>query len=194
MEKAMDKSVRLSNNIRDGILKAILSSAFDKKKEALEERRLALSEEVYNDIYPAKVREKMYALEAGWLPESNQFQVQFGGHSSGVCERNLKEPKRFLAKHRERSYGQILKVYDNSHRFTKKHDDLTADITDYKESYNRSNNEARAILYSCNTTKQLKEAWPEIAKFVEIYESPSERTTAIVPITTELNKALGLAS
>jgi len=185
-----DKSTKLTNGMRDSILSQIIKGAYLEKEKSLEEKRLAFSLDVYNDFYPEKIREQMDALPQGWLPERTEFKVQFGGDSSGVCRRMLKEPKRFQERHS--GFSAVIKVYDNSHKFTKRHDEITNALSDLTNEVSQSKTEANAILYSCHTTLQLKTAWPEIAKYVGVYEQKSERTTAIVPMTTDLNKKLGL--
>lgn len=184
------KSTRLTKENKEMIAKKIISDAYDKKKKALEEERYAFSEKVYADIYEKNL-EQINNLPSGWLIESNEFMVQFGSSSTGYCQRMLKNKKRFLAKDTE-SYRQCLKIYDDGHKFTKIHDDLTDKIDFLKEEIKKSEREVWAMLNSCNTTKQLKEAWPEITKYVENFEPASERTTAIAPIIGDLNERLGL--
>lgn len=191
----MGKSIRLSNSVRDEIISRLINEAFDKKFEDIDSERYALSLKVYNDVFSKKERDAMYELPDGWLPTVSEMKVQFGGDSCGVCRREFKEPVRVPAKYTE-SYGRIYKVYPDNHAFTKLHDSITSDFDSLKQLKNKAIAQAKAVLYSCNTTKALKEAWPEIENLVCEYEpsEESENKTAIVPVANGLNQILGLAA
>lgn len=183
-------SVRLTNDIKEGVIKNILAHSLGKEAEKLEQRRKELSDEVYNDYYDKTTRDKINALPDGWLPKRDRMHVVFGNSSTGYCERNFKEPKRFLARDMEH---RALKVYPYEHRLTAKHDKLTDDIKEHNEKMKKAEISARGVINNCNTTKQLKEVWPSIAKFVESYEPSQKKTgTEIAPVLTDLNKMLGL--
>lgn len=184
------KSIRLTKEMRENIVSRVLKDAYDEKKEAIQQERYDFSEKVYADIYK-KDLEAMTVLPDGWLPVSDEFMVQFGSDSTGYCRRMLQKKKRFLAKHLE-SYRQCLKIYDDEHEFTKIHDDLTKRIEDIDDEYKKTRIEIYGIVNSCNSTKQLKDAWPEIAKYVEIFEPTEQRTTEIAPVLDDINKRLGL--
>lgn len=183
-------STRLTKEMKEQIASKILSKAYIKKEKSIEEQRFAFSERVYKDIYKKEL-DQMNDLPQGWLPESSEFTVQFGGRQTGYCRRMLREPKRFQAHHVKR-YNQCIKIYSDNHKFTKKHDALTEKWESIREEKKNAERSIWAMLNSCNTTKQLKEAWPEIAKYVEIFEPASERSTAVAPIMDNLNKQLGL--
>lgn len=137
------KSIRLTKETRKNIISRILKDAYDKKLDAIQEERFEFSEKVYADIY-SKELEKMNALPNGWLPEDTEFMVQFGSDSTGCCRRMLKEKKRFLAKHKE-SYRQCLKIYEDDHKYTKIHDDLTSRLEDLKQERNKTHSEIWGI-------------------------------------------------
>ena len=65
------------------------------------------------------------------------------------------------------------------------HEAITSKIDNLKKEVRESYNQTKAIIYSCNTTRQLKDVWPECAKYIEVYEPVEQRTTAIAPITDE---------
>ena len=185
------KSTKLSNQLRDSILSQIITKAFDDRAKKIMEERMDFSLTVYNDLYNESTRKEMYDLPDGWLPESDEFYVQFGSAGSGYCRRAFKDSMRFLWKHKK-SYSQCLKVYEESDPLSVQHDELTKKVEKLDEERAKAKRDAYAIIYSCNTTKQLKDVWPAIAKYVEQYEPAIERTTDIVPITDGLNAILGL--
>ena len=186
------KSTRITERLGLQVIEHIIAGAFDEKEAAIEQQRFDFSVQVYEDLYDDSTRKEMEALPNGWLVESDTFNVQFGATSSGYCRRNLQKKKRFLAKHKE-SHSQCLKVYEESHPLAVAHDNLTKAQESLKEEKYRAIASAKSLVFSCRTTKQLKELWPEIKKYIEPYESVEERTTtALAPITTELNKILGL--
>jgi hypothetical protein len=186
------KSTRLTKEMKRAITEKILVDAYKGRIDALENDRLDFSEVVYKDIYK-KDLPQMDALPSGWLPESCEFMVQFGSQQTGFCRRMLREPKRFLGSDKK-SHRQCLKIYDDNHKFTKIHDELTERKELGKQEYSASKREIISILDSCSTTKQAKEAWPEIEKYIENFEPVKERITQIVPIMGDLNERLGLVA
>lgn len=191
------KSIRLTNQVRDKILDDLLAKAFDPKEEKLQKRRFDLSSKVYNDVYTKKQRDKMQEMPEGWLPKVNSLSVQFGGAGGDVCKRQFPEGEEVLVPYKDKGSWagtNILKVYDHSHKLTIEHDNLTDDIEEFKSQKRTTEAEARTVIYSANTTKALKEAWPQIAKIVEKYEPSegSQNNTSIIPVTNSLNQKLGL--
>ena len=184
-------STRLTKEMREAVALKIIEDTIGKNDEKIEKRRNDFSVKVYNTIYPKTMRDKMYALPDGWLPESDSFMVQFGASSMGYCRRALTEKKRFLASHKH-SHSQCIAVYDDAHPLTKEHDEITKALYEQNEKKRDAYSKTMSILNSCHTTKQLKDLWPEVAKYIEGYEPKEERTTAIVPVTGELNALLGL--
>lgn len=185
-----NKSIRLTNQVRDELIGKLLDNAFGEKANQIKEWRFDFSEKVYNDIYDKKTREAMLALPDGWLAEKTEFHVQFGGDSRGYCERMLREPKRFLAKH---SRGAI-KVFDVSHKLTIEHGKIDVAIEDLRQERRTAEQQARAVIYSCTTTAHLKSTWPEIADEVVQFEPKGEtdKANAIIPVMEGLNERLGL--
>lgn len=190
----MKKSIRLTNQVRDEILLKLLQHGFDAESKKIEKRRHELSVKVYNDVFSKKDRDLMDAIPAGWLPEVSEMKVQFGGASSGVCEREFEKPVKMPHKHVRYRSTNILKVYDDNHKFTQEHDSVTDDQKALKEKRNKAEAQAKAVLFSCNTTKALKDAWPAIVEIVEHYEpsADSENQTALVPVENGLNELLRL--
>jgi hypothetical protein len=190
----MTKSIRLTNQVREEILQKLLDKGFSAKKKEIEARRNELSIKVYNDVFSKKDRDLMQSLPQGWLPEISEMKVQFGGTSSGVCQREFQTPVRMPYKHVYSCSTNVLKVYEDSHKFTIEHDKITDDTKVFCSERVKAEAQTKAVLYSCNTTKALKEAWPEISSIVEAYEPAegSQNETAIVPVANGLNSILGL--
>ena len=185
------KSTKLTKYLRDSICRQIIKDSFDSQFAEIEAERKVFSLKVYDDIYSGETRQAMDALPSGWLPESDEFYVQFGADGSGYCRRAFDSPKRFLGKD-VITRTQCLKVYDTGHPLTHEHEDLTNKLNDLRAKKDKAIQQAMAVLESCTTTKQLKELWVEIAKYVEQYEPTEERTTAVALVTDELNELLNL--
>jgi hypothetical protein len=190
----MTKSIRLTNQVREEILKTLLDKGFSEKKKALEARRNELSIKVYNDVFSKKDFDLMQSLPQGWLPGVTEMKVQFGGTFSGVCQRQFQEPVRMPHKHVSYGSTNILKVYEDSHKYTVENDKITDDVRMLKSEMIKAEAQTKAVLYSCNTTRALKDAWPEIAIIVEAHEPAegSQNETALVPVANGLNSILGL--
>lgn len=178
-------AVRLTNFIREQILNALLKHSFEARENDLKERKQAFAKEIYNDIYPPKVRAAMAALPAGFLPTDKYLRVAFeGGSYTRVCF-GERLP---IAKAHEYN---AAKVYPPEHPFTARFIALDREEKDLEREKDEAKNNAKAVLESVTTVKKLIDVWPEVETFARPYAAESTSRAVALPIR-ELNAMLGL--
>jgi len=178
-------AVRLTNFIREQILAAVLKHAFEAREKDLKERKQAFAKEIYNDIYPPKVRAAMAALPEGFLPTSDYLKVSFEGGSYTRVDFGESLP---IAN--DHMYS-AAKVYPPEHPFTARFIALDREEKDLKREKDEAKNNAKAVLESVTTVKKLIDVWPEIETFARPYAAESTSRAVALPVR-ELNARLGL--
>jgi hypothetical protein len=197
-------STRLTNELRDKIAADILRHRFTEQVDALIADRAVFADAIYTDIFRKSDREKMAALPKGWLPEETSIGAQFGeasgryenvnfngffyGKLSGLRTTREGETvtRRVPYKHRT----GCAKVYDDAHKLTQRHMELSDRLTTLTEEYSAAKRQTMAALHSASTIKRLVEAWPEVAPFTAKYENAPSQLPS-VPVA-KLNEMLGL--
>ncbi len=160
-------AVRLTKLIREQILNALLKHSFEAREKGLKERKQAFAKEIYNDIYPPKVRAAMAALPAGFLPTDNDLTVSFEG---GGCPRADFGERLPIAKAHEYN---ATKAYPPEPPFTARFIPLDREEKDLKREKDEAKNNAKAVLERGTTVKKLIDAWPEVETFARPYAAES---------------------
>jgi len=182
-------SVRLTNEMRWAVLKALLAKAFDEEYRVYNQACEALGDLVYDDVYDRPARRMMARLPDGFLPEASQMKVSFGGEVDLV---HFSKPRRIANKHDGYEWNKAS-VYGCDHAFSVEHGRLVRLKRDLEERYAKAKKDAMAVLESCRTTGQLVEVWPEVAPFVEpLVDSPEKRVTSLTVPIAVVNDELGL--
>jgi len=184
------KSRQLSQEIRDHIEHDLIQDSFGDELADLKEKSFDLAIKAYNKIYCDKLQVAMSQVREGWLPRGKSFSVQFGTSSQGFQRLTLKEEVMFPYK--DYAKNQALIVFDDDDEITREFWKLEK-IEQYLKDKKRETRKAiKQVTYSCNTTRQLKEKWPEIKKYVEKHERVFEYESNIAPVLDDLNKKLNL--
>lgn len=193
---------KLTNWIRESIAKDLMKHRFADQALQLVRDRAALAADVYNDVYCEADRRKMVALPSGWLCSDRNITVQFGDgrgfeqlHFSGAVYGEVGtvlkdpiEPVEMLVTHQhERG---CAKVYELTHPFSLRRDDLRARDKDLGEAIRTARRQTEQALLKATTIKRLIELWPEIEPFASDYEEKPKPLPALP--TSELNALLGL--
>lgn len=193
-------SIRLTNEIRESITKAMLKHRFSKELEKLLRMRAKLADRVYRDLYTASERKQMEALPGGWLPSSEGIKFQasgcyqhipfnggfYGELNSAITSKPERVPRLFAAEHN----GSCVKVYDGAHPISAAHMEAEASFKDLSDRYSTAKRQIEAALAKASTTKRLIELWPEAAPFCAPFEKDAPSLPS-VPVST-LNALLDL--
>jgi len=191
-------STKLTNWMREAIVKAVVQHRFAEPAMAIVARRAALAAKVYDDLYSAADQKKMAALPAGWLPEDDDLYAQFGvggyerlafsGAAYGSAGKVLAEPlttsvRRFASIH---TRGRCVKSYDGSHPLAVEYEGINGDQKELESQIDAATRQATAAVGSASTIKRLIDLWPEIAPFASEYEDAAKPSLPALP-TDQLN-------
>lgn len=180
-------SQRLTNYVREAILKAALDRAFKAREEELKAEQRAFADAVYHDQYPPELLSKMKALPDGFLLTDDDFRVRFGSNN---WERVCWGERRIIAKKHE---GTAI-IYDDDHALSLRFNELERKDEELCAEKTAAERNAKAVLNSVTTYNKLIEVWPEIEPLAAPFKQNEARATTFalsLPIT-QLNKALGL--
>jgi hypothetical protein len=184
LEEVMTK--RLNEGMRKAIVERLMRHAFDKETKDLADQKRKLNEDIYNDIYSAKLRALMRKLPSGYFAEGVDLYVQIGGEFVQVP---VSEHKPVAHKHTRCSTA--AKIYQSTDPIAERHDEWRKQRRNLRERQDKAKSAASAALGSCSTMKQLLEVWPEAAPFVKDFlDTP--KTVALTIAPKELNQHFGL--
>lgn len=199
-------SVRLTNDIRDGVLHRLLLRRFGDQVVELLERQTVLGALVYEAVYDQKARRLMASLPEGWLPSEDELKIKFGSDITHVywhprfdieTRRLIPDKYRQVGpSHRLVSYAHCSGVaYDFHalHALSVEHHSIQSGMALLKEAVSEVRGRTRSALNTATTVGKLKELWPELEPFLRGYERVEEggRRVPSIPVA-DLNKALDL--
>lgn len=181
------KSRPITYEITDKIVSQIVNGFLVEKDEQLKKDSFDFAERVYKDVYKSELK-KISDLPDGYLPERGSICVQFSEGSDGFVRLLFQGQKRILDKHT----SNAAKLYENDDELTIEFFNLQMRSSNLKQDRKTMTTQLKAVVNSHNTTKQLKDAWPEIKKYVEPFEIVPEKRRSLAPIINDLNKKLQL--
>ena len=178
---------RLTKQLREAMLGAILSHAFDAKQQEAKREKIQAGEKVYQDIYtPYLVA--MESLPKGFLPKYSMFYIAIAGQVHTV---DLSEGRLIGRGHGDR-HSEKAKLYVGDEQFAKNYLDAVEQCKDLRTQRDQMSREITPVLESVHTFKKLWEVWPESKSLLEKFEV--KPAIAILPAVqvNKLNVALGL--
>lgn len=180
-------TTKLTNHIRESILKDLLAYAFLERAQAQIDAECDFSTAVFEDVY-SKHLDMIKSAPDGFFCRFD-YNVPADWRSFGVKHRenaNRRMPSGARS-------NQAIKWYDLDHAMTVKFLKLKADREALKLEIERTSRTAKATLASVSTISKLIDVWPEARVFAEKYAVQGE-AKAILPAIPrrELNNALGL--
>lgn len=201
-------STRLTNNIRESLLKKLLTRAFQERSQDLVDRCAAFAVRVYDDVYRGKL-EQINGLPSGWLPQEDyvtvsmgtdhvrmRFNGSLGGwglpealRETGAVRENLKKPMPYG----DASGRRVSKQYEATSKLAEEYEALKREQQDLCEEISAAKRTASAAMNSVSTVKKLIEVWPEVEEFAKSYLVEGERRAVLPDIPRDkLNAALNL--
>lgn len=182
-------SRKMTNEIREAIVKASLKHRFKEATEKLIADRRALGDRIYEAAYNAEIRELMDKLPTGFLyeaPEINFFPSKGSRRSSRLP---LTKTRRFPL---DAQYCYRETGFELSSKLELAYAKLMEREQKILEEQNQAENALRSTLAAYNTVKRLIEGWPEIEPLVPEWAKLSDDRKLPVPQVKQLNKLLGL--
>jgi len=179
-------SIRLTRGTRHAILCRLMDHVFGKRQEQLAADERSLGDDVYEDIYPTSLQERMLDFPDGFFRRTDSIAVLFGVERAFL----------HLSTTRLTAYAhgshEGAKSYDAGHPLSIRYFDIDKRRQVLSEERNRAKREVKAALDACATVRSLQEAWPEAAPFVKDFAEFKSVIDLPVPIK-DLNSRLGLA-
>lgn len=153
--------MRLNKNIKERIVRTMLSRAFDERELRLKKQKVAFAMRVYNDTFPLKERKLMASLPEGWLAEVPWKTAGFGYSTVTLTfDPAVRMPRSHTQRPRLNSYAV-------DHPFTADFEALEAEEKALLEEKKSAMRAANAVLDSVTTIARAKEAWPEASSIID---------------------------
>lgn len=189
------KPFRLTNNIRDAIIKDMIRHRFLKECTEHVTRRAQFAVKVYEDLYSTETRKQFDAIAKGWLPEKSSFIVVFAGNYTELnfngsfdAHYNHKEYifpdnmpvicKPFMAK----DTRGTQKIYGAREDLACEYAKLNGERDDIVISIKESTKKLKAVLANFGSTGPLVEMWPEIGPFLKPYAKEPPISLPAIPV------------
>lgn len=204
-------STRLTRNIREALMKKLITRAFRERAQTLVERQCDFAGRVYDDALKPHL-ERIAAIPEGWLPTDDDIKVSFGSHytqldfgnglshtihhalrSAGAKARTDKAGNRIERRFPSKFRGVCAKVYAATHPLSEEFHNLQVEQEALVAEIERAQRTTKSTLESVTTVKKLIEVWPEVEEFAKQYLDNGERKAVLPAIPrAELNSQLGL--
>lgn len=177
--------MRLTNAIREDIVKALIAHKFAKEWELMAEESTAFMLKVFRSVLTKEELAWHDSATGAFASSVGVVRVisYFGGQ---MCTRNF--PKGAVRLCPEGVQSRMRFAAD--HPFTIELASLNEKEERYRVAQRKAKREAEAVLGSVQNLKQLLEVWPEIEPFCPKPEP--KKTTAIAIRREELNSTFGL--
>lgn len=184
-------STRLTNALRDEIVRAALEHRFKKDEAAYKKARTALADALYKHTFAAAERTAK-RLPEGWLVQYNTIEIEHPDYGSwqGRVNHHLELSRSRLM---PSSYSSRTVKVGKGHPLYDQATALADQYTALQDAKKELRNKLKSLVYTFTTTKKLLEAWPEGKKFIP--KSATAPTMALVPVqlASEVNELLGIA-
>lgn len=180
---------RLTKQLREKMLEAVLDHAFASKQQAANRELIAAGEKIYTDIYGAHLI-AMESLPNGFMNTGRYVYIAIAGQKHCV---ELSEKKKIGYSHDSR-HSNSAKLYVGDEPVAKEFMKAVEVVSDIKAQRSQMHREVNAVLESVHTFKKLWEVWPESKSVLEKFED--KPAIAILPAVQvdRLNSILGLPS
>lgn len=175
-------SKALNQSMRERLRKNLMAKRFDHEDEALDKRENELAEQAWKKLVGPRNVPKINEIPDGWLDTMPWVRVDTGDRGFTVL--SLAKPKPVPQKFRHNAVKESpdSKLGSAVRQFE-------ADKEALKQTKSDIRSQIDAALGQFNTTKQLREGWPEAADFLPA--DSQEKRVPMVPVE-RLNAALGL--
>lgn len=178
--------MRLTNEIRDKIIKEMATNAVEKERLALVKREGVIAIKLWKSVYPKAERDLAAKLPAGWIRMDKCLMFNLNGMSI-----KLDAAQSVAVKSSDGGYcrrlGDIASP-ELGDEFLK----LDGDKKDLERKFSEIKSSARALLYSVSTYGGLEKAWPEGKKFYEKFKPKNETSGVPATLTASLNALVGI--
>lgn len=181
------KTVRLNSVMRKTILDRLMEQGFAERRGLVEDEMKELGDDVYDHAYPKSIVMKMKRLPPDFFPEVGEIKVSFGGE---VAVLPITKPR--LVAHKHQYYGNVVGMFGGDHPYTESYSRLKAEERKLDQEESTAKQQARAVLASVATLRQLLEVWPERGPLVEDLTLRDLTSVALAVPMVEFSQTFGL--
>ena len=170
----MARSKRLTKNLRDDIVTAVLNKTFDKRIEEHGKRNSVIYRELMDKLIPTDFKEvlKSGTINPEWFPSIRGIKVHIVIENRGICQDffggEIRVPNSLLERYRDILYVEYNNLPPESQALIKEWRDEKDNIAKEKALLKKATME---ILNSVSTVKQLKDLWPEVESYFKLEEN-----------------------
>jgi hypothetical protein len=176
--------MKLTNSIRDSIIRSMALAAIEKEKAALTKREHAIALKLWKAAYPAPERAAASKLAEGWIRMDKCLRFNLCGMDIRV---DAAEPLPVKS-----SVSGFCQRLGNDEKLREEYLAYHAGTEDMKKKARDVERQAKALLYSVTTFKKLEETWPEGKKFYDKFRPASEVAGVPAVLTQDLNALMGI--
>ena len=176
-------STRLTNDIRDGIRRALLDRRFSRQEDALKAREHALALKAYAVDYTPDYLAWL-AAEPGKKPGHVAGQVRINSQAGGMRSLALADPQ--PVRNDPAWYGVTISGKVPA-KLDKDICDLWSDKEALRAERRRESARLEGLLSAFTTTKKLIEAWPAVQSIVDTVVGRPTASTALALIPADMD-------
>jgi hypothetical protein len=187
----MTSNVKLSNFVRDRIIKTAMEGAFEKEFAVISKKIVAHAMDCYRSHVSVEDEKAARKAPADFLLITNNMKIDYYDPDTGRhldSEYNVEVPK--AVPFRSRQSAGYLNIKDrNLYLAHKALSDERAALIDKRDELRNS---IRQTVYSTGSLKKLIEMWPEVETFLPADLTPPKPQLPALPVA-DLNAALKAA-
>lgn len=183
--------MRLTNDYREKLNRRVLAYRFQSVYDQLCDDYATLANDVYLDVYDNATRQHiMDKIPQGWLPKDHKIHVRFGGTYHAMlsfCPNIYGVALSYKGKVKHTSsrvfpakdIGSCLKLYSQGHPFVVRYLSLQEREEKLRDDYRNAKKQVSVVLGSVRTVKRLLEVWPEVAPFLDEFDTKPNKLPAV---------------
>jgi hypothetical protein len=177
---------RLTNEIRDSIIRKALNEKFDPLYLKLKKEEHDVAMFCYNSVFDKKIISAAKKLPKAWLRQDACLRFNAGGYNLVLRLINTSVPVPYST-----DCSRLENLSGDALEKARAHANKEKDLNDEK---NKTYQALRSVLYSVTTVKKLKTVWQEGSKFYSMYDEESPKSKGGLPAVqiAEINAMLGL--
>ena len=175
--------MRLTNLIRERIVRRAVDTTFDKQRDALVKIEKALALKAYRTVFGEALLKKINAVPKNWFRADACLSFNIGG------QRHVLRGDKELPVPYSKSCNLLGVLEGDIAEQVIAHADARKKLLDDRSA---AHSQLSAMLESINTFNKLFELWPEGKPFYEEYATTDKRTGAVAIRFDDMNKMLGL--
>lgn len=178
--------MKLTNEKRDSITSQVVERMFAEKEKAHTEKGKQIALEAVQQSFDNSL---VKTFPPGYLPETKSVNIYFpGNHSFHVyLDEAFRHPYDMNRKWSDGIEIPLDKLTKSTEKKVSNHIYEGQHLADARK---QARSEIKSILYSVNTSNQLKELWPDLFEFVMIEGETKKPNNQLAPLVSKYTKQL----